>query len=174
MKMNLILIGLIAAVGALTGCVTYPPGAERGPHGTMAYLVPVEASEPGVIIYANGQKAGTAPLTLKIFGDTDGTFHDFGSYEFVVQAVPLKTNQFVQTRVFQTGKMFTPQDRIPDRISFDMNTPPPPRPTYAPGYPPPYYYGPPPYYYGPPAYFYYGPRYYYGPSMYHNHHLHVH
>jgi hypothetical protein len=158
-----------AAVGSLiTGCAApIPPGAERGPHGTMAYLVPVDASDPGVTIYVNGQKAGVTPLTLKIFGDPDGTFHDFGSYEFVVQAVPLKTNQFVQTRVFQTGKMFTPEDRIPDRIHFDMNQPPPPQPTYVPvpAYPPPaYYYGPP--------YYYYGPRLYIGPPTYRYPHHH--
>ena len=128
MKTNLILVILAATVGALTGCVTYPPGAERGPRGTMAYMVPVEANEPGVIIYANGSKAGTAPLTLKIFGDRNGTFHNFGSGEFVVQAVPLKTNQFVQTRVFQTGRMFEREDRIPDRIHFDMSRPPLPQP----------------------------------------------
>jgi hypothetical protein len=155
-----------AAIGLLAGCATpLPPGAERGPHGTMAYLVPVDASEPGVTIYANGQKAGVTPLTLKIFGDPDGTFHDFGSYEFVVQAVPLKTNQFVQTRVFQTGKMFTPQDRIPDRLQFDMNQPPPPQPIYVPvpAYPPPMYY------YGPP-YYYHGPHVYIGPSIHRFHH----
>lgn len=159
------------AAGVLAGCATpLPPGAEGGPHGTMAYLVPVEASDTGVTIYANGQKAGVAPLTLKIFGDPDGTFHDFGSYEFVVQAVPVKTNQFVQTRIFQTGRMFSHEDKIPDRIQFDMNQPPPPQPTYVPAYPPPAYYYGPPYYYGSP--YYYGPRLYIGPPGYrypHNH-----
>jgi hypothetical protein len=154
-----------AGLGLLAGCATpLPPGAEPGPNGTMAYMVPVEASEPGITIYANGQKAGATPLTLKIFGDPDGTFHDFGSYHFVVQAVPTKTNQFVQTRVFSTGRMFTPEDKIPDRIHFDMSLPPPPQPVYAPG---PYYY-PPYYYYGYPYYYrpYYGPSFYFGTSFY--------
>ena len=154
-----------AVISLLAGCATpLPPGAEPGPHGTMAYLVPVEASDPGVIIYANGQKAGVTPLTLKIFGDPDGTFHDFGSYEFVVQAVPVKTNQFVQSRIFGTGRMFSPEDRIPDRIQFDMNRPPPPQPTYMPApyyYPPSYYYGPSYYYYGGPGFYHGGPYYRY-------------
>jgi len=167
--MKTVMLPIGAVVILLAGCATpIPPGAERGPHGTMAYLVPVDATEPGVTIYANGENAGVTPLTLKIFGDPDGTFHDFGSYEFVVQALPLKTNQYLQARVFGTGRMFTPEDRIPDRIHFDMNRPPPPQPTYVPvpGYPP-YYYGW-PYPYGPYPY-YYGARFYFGPSYYRYH-----
>jgi hypothetical protein len=157
--------GLAAALVA--GCGTpIPPGAERGPDGTMAYDVLVEASPPGTRIEANGENMGNTPLHLKIFGDPDGTFHDFGSYYYVVQAFPLATNQFVQTRWFRTGHLLTPEDRIPERIYFDMNQPAYPPygvPVY--GYPPAVYYGPPVYYYGPPYYFgpefrfYVGPRY---------------
>src|SRR5262249_1091049 len=95
----------------------------------------------------------------------DGTFHDFGSYYYVVRALPLTTNQFVQTRVFQTGHLFSPEDHIPDRIYFDMNQPTPPPGVPVVGYPA---YGPPAYYY-PPAY--YGPRvhFYCGPGYYHRH-----
>lgn len=155
--------GLAAAL--LAGCGTpIPPGAERGPDGTMAYDVLVEASPPGARIEANGQNLGATPVHLKIFGDPDGTFHDFGSYYYVVQAFPLATNQFVQTRWFWTGHLLTPEDHIPQRIYFEMN-----QPTSAPygapvyGYPPAVYYGPPTYYYGPP--YYYGPefRFYVGP-----------
>jgi hypothetical protein len=154
------------AIGLLAGCATpLPPGAEPGPNGTMAFLVPVEASDPGVTIYANGQKAGVTPVTLKIFGDPDGTFHDFGSYEFVVQAVPTRTNQFVQARIFGTGRMFAREDKIPDRIHFDMNRPPPPQPTYMPA---PYYYPPPYPYYGP-SYYYGGPGFYFGAPFYRYH-----
>jgi hypothetical protein len=124
---------------------------EKGPHGTIAYNVPVEASEPGVKIFVNQQFVGTTPLTLKIFGDKDGTFHDFGSYIYVVQAVPLQTNQYVQTRIFGTGRHFSHEDRIPDRIFFDLDNPPPPYPYGVPRYPPPPYYYP-PYYYGRPVY----------------------
>ena len=131
----------------------------------MAYDVLVEASAPGARIEANGDYVGNTPLHLKIFGDPDGTFHDFGSYFYVIRAIPLSTNQFTQVKYFRTGRGFTGEDRIPKRIYFDMNdrTPPnvPPEPVYA----PPLYYAPPPYYYyGPPFFgpsfrFYIGPRF---------------
>src|SRR6267378_1336761 len=100
--------GLVAAL--LVGCGTpIPPGAERGPDGTMAYDVLVEASPPGARIEANGQNLGNTPVHLKIFGDPDGTFHDFGSYYYVIRALPLTTNQFPQVRMFRTGHLFTPE-----------------------------------------------------------------
>lgn len=152
----------MSAVVLLVGCETVPPDAERGPHGTIAYEVSVEASEPGARIEVNNEIIGNAPLTLKIFGDKDGTFHDFGSFDYVVRALPVTTNQFEQTRIFRTGHMFTPEDRIPRRIYFNMNqnTPPPvyERP----------YYGERDYYYGPPVYV--GPRFYFGPGYYHRRH----
>jgi hypothetical protein len=149
---------MTAAAAFLTGCETpVPPGAEPGPHGTIAYNVLIEASEPGARIEANGQNIGNTPVHLKIFGDRDGTFHDFGSYDYVVQAFPLATNQFPQTRVFRTGHLLTPEDHIPTRIFFDMNQPPQQQPYPA--------YAPPNYYYGPPPPYYYGP-YYYGPHVY--------
>ncbi len=162
MKMKLIFLGLGTSLMFFAGCETVPPGREAGPHGTIAYNVPVESSEPGVRIEVNNEFVGTTPLTLKIFGDKDGTFHDFGSYEYVVQAFPLRTNQFVQTRIFHTGKMFSPEDYIPRQIYFDMNQTPV---AYAPpAYPPPaYYYPPPSYYYGPPVF--YGPRVFIGPRF---------
>jgi hypothetical protein len=148
----------MAAALFLAGCQSIPPGAERGPHGTMAYDVLVDASEPGARIRVNGQDMGNAPLHLKIFGDPDGTFHDFGSFNYVVEALPLTTNQFPQARYFQTGHLMTPEDLIPRQIHFDMNRP-APAPEYAyPGYPPTYY-GPAPYYYGPGLRFYFGPGY---------------
>jgi hypothetical protein len=151
-----------------------PPGTERGPHGTIAYDVAVEASEPGARIEVNGEMVGNTPLHIKIYGDKDGTFHDFGSYFYVVRALPAATNQYPQTRAFGTGRGFTPEDRIPDRIYFDMSQK---TPTYTPGEGPPYgypysypYYSQPYpyYYYGPP---YYGPsfRFYLGPGGYYHH-----
>jgi hypothetical protein len=146
----------------MLGCATIPPGAERGPDGTMAYDVLIEASEPGARIEANGELLGNAPLHLKIFGDPDGTFHDFGSDFYVIRALPVATNQYPQVRWFGTGRWFGPEDHIPERIYFDMNQPPPPM--YAPGGPLVYLYPD----YGPPAYyhFYYGAPYYYGPRYY--------
>jgi hypothetical protein len=133
----------------------------------MAYDVLLEASAPGARIEANGADLGNTPLHLKIFGDPDGTFHDFGSYYYIIRALPLTTNQFAQTRVFYTGHLLTPEDRIPQRIYFDMSQPNPPGgpPVYVYPYGPPVYYGPPPYYYGPSVRFYYGPHYY--PHYYH-------
>ena len=160
MKTTFLLVASVAAAGLVAGCDTTPPGAERGPHGTIAYTVPLTASPPGARIDVNGEYVGNAPLTLKLFGDKDGTFHDFGSYYFVIRAFPLTTNQFPQVRYFRTGR-FGPEDRIPKEIYFDMNQA---SPTLAPpDAGPPTYYAPPPYYYGPP-YYYYGP-YYYGPSF---------
>lgn len=155
---------LVAAV-LLVGCSTpIPPGAERGPNGTMAYDVLVEASAPGAKIEVNGEMIGDAPLHLKVFGDPDGTFHDFGSFSYQIRALPVTTNQFDQIRVFQTGHMLGPQDQIPRRLYFDMNQQ---TPAYAPGYayPPPAYYGPPAYYYEPRPFFY-GPsfRFDFGPG----------
>jgi len=127
----------------------------------MAYNVTVDASPPGARIEVNGQDVGQTPVQIKIFGDPDGTFHDFGSYYYVVKAFPLSTNQYAQTRFFRTGHLLTPEDHIPSKIYFDMSQPMPNPPTYY-GYPPPpaYYYGPSPYYYGPSFRFYYGPGFY--------------
>ena len=160
-------IGLAAAALVFTGCETVPPGVERGPDGTIAYDVLVEASEPGARIEANGENMGNTPVHLKIFGDKDGRFHDFGSYYYVIRAFPLAPTQFVQTRPFMTGYESSPQDQIPRRIYFEMNQKPPdPPPAGAPGSPPvveyrnpPVYYGPPPYYYGPQFRFFIGPPY---------------
>ncbi len=164
MKTMLIPAATLTATMLLAGCQTIPPGAERGPHGTIAYDVLIEASEPGARIEADGTDAGNAPVHVKIFGDTDGTFHDFGSDFYVIRALPLATNQFPQVRMFGTGRWFGPEDRIPQRLYFDMN-----RPTYAPGPQPAYVYPAAPptfYYYGAPYYYgrpYYGPHYYVRP-----------
>jgi hypothetical protein len=164
MKTKVIFAAGLAALVLVAGCESVPPGAERGPQGTIAYDVLIEASPPGARIEANGQPVGNTPVRIKIFGDKDGTFHDFGSYYYMVRALPLATNQFPQVRMFGTGRHFTHEDRVPDRIFFDMNQPMPANP---PGYPypnyggPPGYYGPPPPYYGP----YYGPPGYYGPGF---------
>lgn len=165
MKTGLLLVVGLVAVIVLAGCESTPPGVERGPHGTIAYDVLINSTPPGMKIEANGQIIGEAPVHLKIFGDKDGTFHDFGSYYYVVRALPASTNQFLQTRVFRTGHLFTPEDHVPQRIDFDMAQPNPypygvPAPAYDyPVYPPPAYYYGPPVYYGPGVRFYFGPRY---------------
>ena len=169
MTMKTTLILAASAAVCLTGCESVPPGVERGPHGTIAHDVLIEASEPGARIEANGESVGNTPIHLKIFGDKDGTFHDFGAYYYVVQALPLTTNQFTQIRFFGTGRHWGPEDRVPQRIYFDMNQK---TPAYAPPGPPGYpypLYGPPAYY-GPPPYYWPGVRFYYGPRVYHHRH----
>jgi len=166
MKTVAILVSL-AVVALFSGCESTPPGAEAGPHNTIAYDVQIESLPPGARIEANGQVIGNAPLHLKIFGDKDGTFHDFGSYYYIVRALPIATNQYVQTRVFRTGHLLTPEDHIPQRIDFDMNQP-NPYPAGVAGYPAPAY-PPPVYYYGPPAYYGPGVQFYFGPGYHHHH-----
>jgi hypothetical protein len=172
MKRKMVWMTVLGAAIFVSGCASLPPGAEPGPDGTMAYDVLIEASQPGAKVEANGEIVGTTPLHLKVFGDRDGTFHDFGSEYYVINALPLATNQYAQTRVFGTGKWFGPEDRIPRQIHFDMNQPPPayppPSPVYVyPGYPPPAYYGPRVYFYGGPRYYHHhggGFRVYSGPG----------
>jgi len=171
MRSILALVSGAALLGFFTGCETpLPPGTERGPHGTIAYDVSVEASDPGARIEVNGESVGNTPVHIKIYGDKDGTFHDFGSYFYVVRALPLATNQYPQTRTFATGRGFTPEDRIPDRVYFDMSQNTPAPPVGGPSYPYPYYYPDPYYYYGPGPY--YGPsfRFYLGPGHYRYYH----
>jgi hypothetical protein len=171
---HLLFAGCAALAALLTGCQTVPPGVERGPHGTIAYDVLVEASAPGARIEANGEYVGNTPVHLKIFGDRDGTFHDFGAYEYVIQAFPLTTNQYSQVRAFGTGRGWSQADKVPQRVYFDMNQKAPP--PIANGQPPPRYYGYPgypyygPYYWGAPYPYYWGPRIVVGPGFYWHRH----
>jgi hypothetical protein len=160
MKCLLLAAALVGAV-ALTGCHTpLPPGAEPGPHHTMAYYIHVETSEPGVRVECNGEYMGNSPIKIKVFGDPDGTFHDFGSPYFIIRALPNGTNQYVQTRVFRTGHGWGPEDHIPDRVFMDMHHVPPPQPgppvVYGPS---PVYVVPPPFYYEPGVRVFIGPRF---------------
>jgi hypothetical protein len=113
------LAAALTAIAAVLGCST--PGVEHGSQGTIANNVLVESSEPGVRVEVNNDYVGNTPLSLKIFGDKDGTFHNFGSQEYIIRAIPLKTNQYVQTKVFRTGGWFSQEDIIPKRIFFDMD-----------------------------------------------------
>ena len=108
---------LFALAWSLSGCRTSPPGTETGPHHTIAHYLTVESSIPGVTIETNGVVAGKTPLKLKVFGDAGGTFHNFDNNEFVLRALPLNSNQFLQTKIFRTG------DRIPGLMFFDMAQP---------------------------------------------------
>jgi hypothetical protein len=113
-------IQMIALSLLLTSCSTVPK-SERGPDGTRAYYIEIESSEPAVRVEVNEDYVGKTPLKLKVFGDDDGTFHNFGSMDFIIRAFPNDTNYFVQTKVFRTGGWFSQEDQIPGKIYFDMN-----------------------------------------------------
>ena len=139
MKTKLFPAAGVAVVLLVTGCASpLPPGAERGPHGTMAYDVLVEASDPGAKIEVNGT-GGQHAVAPEDFGNRNGTFHDFESYYYILRAYPVTTNQFQQIRVFETGRNDTRQDLIPQHIYFDMNQN---VPVQVPADPPRYYSGP--------------------------------
>ena len=111
----------LGAVLVLAGCATSTAQKpERGPEGTIAYHVEIESSEPDARIEANNEDIGKTPTTLKIFGDKDGTFHNFGSYHYTITAYPVRPGQQSQTKDFRTGGWFTPEDRIPKKIFFDF------------------------------------------------------
>jgi hypothetical protein len=124
---SILAILLVLALCLLLGCASpsVDPGRrerpEKGPDGTVAYMVQVEASEPGVRIEADGDYIGVAPCTVKIFADRDGTFHNFGRFDYVLRAIPSGPGQDAQTKVFRTGGWFTEEDRVPRRVFFDMN-----------------------------------------------------
>lgn len=117
------------------GCATSNSGKsssasqnpERGPNGTIAYNVLVESSEPGARIEANNDYIGQTPVTLKIFGDKDGTFHNFGSYDYIIKAYPVRAGQEIQVKHFRTGGWFTAEDMIPKRVFFDFGLTPKPK-----------------------------------------------
>lgn len=82
---------------------------ERGarPQGTIAYEIEIESSDPGARVEVNGDTLGKTPLKLKVFGDRDGTFHNFGSRDYVVKCYPVQPSQRVQSKAFRTGGWFS-------------------------------------------------------------------
>ena len=84
-------------------------------------MVQIETSEPGARIEANGNDVGPSPVTIKIFGDKDGTFHNFGSKEYTIKAYPAKAGQHLQTKTYYTGGWFSREDMVPSKVYFDMN-----------------------------------------------------
>src|SRR3954469_17739504 len=109
---------VIAFLILAQGCAT--TNKEKGPDGTIAYYVTIEASDPDVRIEVNEDNVGKAPMTLKIWGDKDGTFHNFGSSDYLIRAIPSGTNLFTQTKLFRTGGWFSQEDQIPKSLYFDM------------------------------------------------------
>jgi hypothetical protein len=117
-------------LAALAGCAPQPHNptatSERGPDGTIAYNVPVDSSEAGARIQVNGEFIGVTPMTLKIWGDRDGTFHNFGSYDFIIRAYPPGKDRRSVSKIYHTGAFMAQEDRIPEKILFQFepdNTP---------------------------------------------------
>ena len=120
MKAHRLLILLIPLIAL--SCATPSGGrVEGGPQGTIAYEIEIESSEPGARVEVNGDTVGKTPLKLKVFGDRDGTFHNFGSRDYVVKCYPVQPSQRVQIKAFRTGGWFSQEDQIPKRIVFDLN-----------------------------------------------------
>ena len=108
----------LIAGGCATGSGERP---ERGPNGTIAYYVEIESSEAGARVEVNEDQAGKTPVEVRIWGDKDGTFHNFGSADFIIRVFPVRTGQSVQTKVFRTGGWFAQEDRIPKHLFFDLD-----------------------------------------------------
>gem|GEM_PF-1230240 len=118
---NLLALGTSLAWLA-AGCAGKPGSApEKGPNGTIAYHVKVEASDPGARIEVNDEYVGVTPADVRIWGDRDGTFHNFGSSDFVIRVHPVRDGQTTQAKVFRTGGWFGQEDRVPQRLFFDLN-----------------------------------------------------
>jgi hypothetical protein len=114
----LILLGCASSNPDPSTSATEKP--EKGPHGTIAYYISVESDPAGARIEVNGDYVGKTPLKVKIFGDKDGTFHNFGSYDYVLKAYPPAPDQDPQAKHFRTGGWFTQEDMIPNRVYFDF------------------------------------------------------
>jgi len=120
MKQRILALGVAAVVSGCFSPDAAGPAVERGSDGSIAYQVPVDSSEPGAKVEVNSKAVGVTPLTIKIFGDRDGTFHNFGSDEFVVRGYPSRPEQFPQTKIFKTGAFGIRDDKIPEKIYFDF------------------------------------------------------
>jgi hypothetical protein len=116
----------IAVALFATGCLSeMDPNSGRGPDGTVPYRVLVEASDPGARIEVNGKAVATTPAEIIVWGDPDGTFHNFGSSDYVIRVQPVREGQTAQIKVFRTGTILELDDRIPQRLFFDLNLPAP-------------------------------------------------
>ncbi len=134
-----LLLSLLTALALASGCATNTTGptTERGPGGTIAYYVKIESSEPGARVEVNSELVGTTPVDVRVWGDPDGTFHNFGSSDFIIRVLPVRDGQSAQTKAFRTGGWFSQEDQIPKRLFFDLNqktqggfTVDPPKPRY--------------------------------------------
>ena len=113
---------LAATLTIMAGCAgTSSSKPERGPNGTIAYMVKIESSEPGARVEVNDDVIGKTPVDLRVWGDKDGTFHNFGTRDFIIRVIPTREGQSPQTKVFRTGGWFGQEDRIPTHLFFDLD-----------------------------------------------------
>jgi hypothetical protein len=109
----------------LISCATSGPKSEKGPNGTIAYSVDVDASDKGARGEVDNENLGNVPTVWKVFGDKDGTFHSFGNFEHKMTAYPISVGLQPQTKSFKTGQLFSGEDRISKKIYFDFEQPTP-------------------------------------------------
>jgi hypothetical protein len=120
MKTSYVLI-LVSIPFLISGCTSSSPGRSGG---TVPYQVAIEASDPGSRVELDGEYMGVTPLTITIWGDSDGTFHGAGNGYTIIKAYPVRPGQYPQTKSFLNGAqqfMFGQQDQIPKRLYFDLN-----------------------------------------------------
>jgi hypothetical protein len=115
----LLLTSLVFSTGCQSSSKVRP---EKGPQGTIAYEIALESSEAGARVEVNGDYVGKTPISVKVFGDRDGTFHNFGTDDYVIKVFPVSAGQKAQTKIFRTGRWFGSEDRIPSRLYFDLNS----------------------------------------------------
>lgn len=115
----------MSAAFILTGCASTGPQVEKGPGGTIAYSVAVDSNPQGARVEANNEFVGKTPFTLKIFGDKDGTFHNFGRYTYTVTGYSPVSGQAPQSKQYKCGGWFTAEDMIPKQIFFEFGAVPP-------------------------------------------------
>jgi len=125
-------LALVVVVSTM-GCssLTNPPAdppfikrvEERGPHGSWPHKIEVTTSDPGAKIEVNKAYIGDAPLTITVYGDHDGTFRR--GMDYIIRAYPVKPGQYLQTKTFSGGGRLGPEERVPQRIFFDLNLPAP-------------------------------------------------
>lgn len=121
MKNEVILVVWFMIV-LISGCETGSRNRpDRGPNGTIAYNVLIESSEAGARVEVNDEHVGKTPVEVRVWGDKDGTFHNFGSADFVIRVFPVRSGQNVQTKTFRTGGWFAQEDRVPRHLFFDLD-----------------------------------------------------
>jgi len=111
----------LLALGLLVGCAS-DPSVKHGRHGSIAYQIHVEASEPGTKIEWNNEYMGVAPCDVEVFGDKNGQFMNLGTAYGVLRALPSIQGQYTQRKAFYFGfSEGKSGDHIPKQVFFEMS-----------------------------------------------------